>query len=174
MIDIDFKKWLLWNAGGAATAIAILAAFVLLIGADISKRADAIENQKQELALRLKATESLVSLRAGVDQAGRLFTALRDILPAKDQLLVLKKQLELFARNNKLGLGFTFENEILATDTAPGSNNFTMSGSGSYANLVNFLKAVENSKYFVAFNFFDLDLKDKDSQMIIKGKVFSQ
>ena len=174
MDDVDFKKWILWNAGGTAAAVIILAAFILLIGADISKRADTINNQKQELAVRLGAVESLVSLRAGADRADRLFKALQDILPAKDQLLDLRKQLEFFARNNQLGLGFSFENEIPATDAAPGSNNFTMSGDGAYSNFINFLKAIEKSKYFVAFNFFDLNFKDRDSQIIIKGKVFSQ
>ena len=170
----DFQKWLIWNVGGSTAAIAVLVILLLLLGSDISKRASAIRNERQGSAFRLQAVESLVLLRSGAGQAEKQKIILEDSLPDKDQLVGFSKQLESIAKNHQLGFGFSFESETAGSETAPGTNNFTMTLGGAYQNFLRFLKAVEDSKYFVAFDFFDINLKDKEYQIIIKGRVFSQ
>lgn len=173
-MDADFKKWLLWNAGGAAAGAVILIIFLLLLGNDLSRRVSLIQTERQQLAARLQSIESLISLRSGSDRAAKQQAILEKALPNKDQLIGFSKELEQLAKSNQLGFGFSFESETAGTETAPGKNNFTMTLGGSYPNVIRFLKATENSKYYITLNLVEINLKEKEYQTVMKGQVFSQ
>ena len=171
---MEFKQALVKNLGIAFAVIAALSLLLLLVGKDISGRAKKIQEQGRELSFRLQSLESLAALRSGSEKASKIFPVIRNFLPSRDQLVGFSKVLENFSKSNQLGFGFKFESETLPTETDPGINNFTLTSSGSYINFLRFLKATEDSEYFIGFNSFDLSKKDKDFQMLIKGKVFSQ
>ena len=171
---MEFKQALTRNLTIALTLIAALFLFLLLIGNDISGRVENIQNDRRELSFRLQSLESLAALRSGSEKADKLFATIQNFLPPRDQLVGFSKILENFARNNQLGFGFKFESEIPSAETAPGINNFILTSSGAYSNFLRFLKAAEDSKYSIGFTSFDILKKDKDFQMLIKGRVFSQ
>ena len=169
-----FKNWLLWNVGGGAAALAVLGIILLLIGADISRRAADIEVQRQSLSGRLQTLSSLVSLRSGSERAKDLLPKLQNSLPSKDQLIGFSKFLESIARTNQLSFNFSFLDEITSAENTPSANNFSMTLSGSYADFLRFLKAIEASQYYMGFNSFEVVSKGKGYEAVIRGKVFSQ
>lgn len=170
----DFKQWLIWNAGGGAAVLAVLFILILLIGGDISSRAGKIRAQRLDLEARLQSFNSLVSLRAGADRAGRLLPRLQDSLPSKDQLIGFSKYLEGQAKQNNLAPAFSFDSETPSAGAIPGINGFSLTLNGAYADYVRFLKAVESGKYFINFASMDISEKGNKFEILIKGKVFSQ
>jgi hypothetical protein len=172
---MEFKQQLLKNIGVIAAIILFLILFIVFLGNDISNRIQKIGEQKQAFAGRSQSIESFVSLRADALQAEKLSEKLQNALPTKDQLIGFSKVLEKMAKNNKLAFGFSFGNEISSAETAPGINEFTLTSGGVYANFIRFLKAVEESGYFVRFDFFDIAAKKgEEFEILAKGKVFSQ
>ncbi len=171
---MEFKQAIIRSLAVAFALIAALSLLLLLIGNDISARVKNIQSNRQELSFRLQSLESLASLRSGSERASKILETIQNFLPPRDQLVGFSKVLENFAKNNQLGFGFQFESERQSTETVPGINNFILTSSGGYSNFLRFLKAAEDSKYFIGFNSLDILKKDKDFQMLIKGSVFSQ
>lgn len=172
---MDFKRWLLVSGSISGGAILALSVLIFLTGKDISRRANTIFSQRQELTLQLRVFESLASLRSGAEQANKLLPYIQDILPVKERLIEFPKQLESAAKNNQLGFGFRFEAETKGSDKEPGTNGFVLTSYGSYQNFIRFLKFIENGKYFTGFDSFDLNRRAENNfEIIIKGKVFSQ
>ena len=170
----DFKSRLIKSSAlflGIAMAVAIL---IFLIGSDISSRAASINRQRQELSVRSRSLDVVAALRAEANKSDKILNYLETILPTRDQLISFSKTLERFAKNNQLGFGFAFTSETAASEKEPGSNSFLVTSRGIYPNFFSFLKSIENSNYFVNFNYFDLNKKDKDFEILMKGKVFSQ
>lgn len=171
---MEFKQWLLKNIGVAAGVSFILALLILFLGGDISNRVRKIKSQRRDLITRSQSIESLASLRADASRAEKLLESLQNALPTKDQLIGFSKTLEKFAKNNRLDFGFSFGAETPSTNAAPGANEFVLTSGGAYANFIRFLKAVEESDYFVSFNSFDISRKGERFEILAKGKVFSQ
>lgn len=169
-----FKKWLIWNLGGGAAALFVLGPMILMIGNDISGRAADIESQRQILASRFQAIDSLISLRAGSARAADLLPKLQNSIPSKDQLIGFSRFLESIARTNKLNFNFSFLDEIPAAENAPSTNNFMMTLSGSYPDFLGFLKEAEASQYFISFNSFEVVSKGPVFETVIKGNIFGQ
>ncbi len=170
----DFKQWIIWNAGGGAAVLAVLFILILSVGGDMSSRAGKIRMQRQDLEVRLQSFNSLISLRAGADRAGRLLPQLQNSLPSKDQLISFSKYLETQAKQNNLTFLFSFDSETPSTDSVPGINGFSMTLNGAYADYVRFLKSVEGGKYFINFGSMDISEKGNRFEILIKGKVFSR
>jgi len=170
----EFRQWLLKNGGIALAVILFLATLFLLLGRDIASRTAMIRKQRQDLLLRSQAINSLALLRSEGERAENTFKAIKDFLPTSDQLVSFSNVLENLAKSNQLGFGFTFNSEVPASESEPGINYFTLTSSGAYNNFLNFLKSVEKGKYFVGFDLIELNKKEKDFQILMKGKVFSQ
>ena len=172
---MEFRNWLIRNLSISGGVIALLIIAVLLAGNDLSRRADKIQNSRQELSVRLKSFNSLVALRANASEAAKITSVLQLALPAKDQLIGFSKVLEGYAKNNKLGFGFSFESETKAAEKIPATNSFTLTSSGPYSQFIRFLRALEGGAYSVGFDSFDLNRRaGEDFDILIKGKVFSQ
>jgi len=171
-----FKKKILVNAAITLAIILILAIGLIFSGRGISQRVAKIQSLRKELNTRLTALNSLTNLRQQSEKAKSFFGSLQTLLPTKDELINFPKELNGFAKTNKVEIGFSFGNETAPTDSQPGFTAFNLTLSGSYDNLVKFLKALEESKFFVGINSLDVT-RDSQSQKfsaLISGKVFSQ
>jgi len=171
---MEFKNWLIKNSIIAGAIILALILLIFFIKADISGRTAEIKSQRQDLTARLYSLESLTLLKADSKKAEALRANLENSLPTKDSVIGFTKTIENFAKSNGMGFGFAFESETLGTINSPSANNFTITSSGSFQNFLRFLKAMEQSKYYVNFSYLDLSQKAKEYSVIIKGRVFSQ
>lgn len=171
---MDFKKWLWRNSLASGIAAAALAAFTLLLGMDIEKRAELIRVQRRNLGLQLRSIESLALLRKDAGKADQLFQSLQNVLPSKDQLINFSKNLETIAKDNRLGFGFVFGAESAGKDNEPRVTHFTLTSSGPYSSLLRFLRAIEGGEYLVKINSVDIIEKGNSFEMILRGMVFSQ
>lgn len=171
-----FKNKLLVNIVITILIVAGLTALLVFIGRNINQKTDEISAIRRELSSRLNAIQSLANLRQQSAQAKANFSVLQTLLPTKDELVNVPKELNALAKARKVELGFAFGNEIAATDSEPGFTAFNMTLSSSYDNLVGFLKSLEKSRFFIAVDSLDVT-RDPQSQRLsalISGKVFSQ
>jgi Tfp pilus assembly protein PilO len=172
----DFRNWLLRYAGLYIGIAAGLIVLILFLGQDIATRAAQIRSQRQTLASRLGAFESLTALQVGSREARQISAELEKSLPEKDELIAFLPVLENFAKNNQLRIEqrLKFESEIPGEGMAPNSHSFIIGARGSYANFVRFLRNIEESGYFVSFSMIDLAQRDTDFEMRMNGRVFSR
>ncbi|OGY64345.1 MAG: hypothetical protein A3I24_01130 [Candidatus Harrisonbacteria bacterium RIFCSPLOWO2_02_FULL_41_13b] len=171
-----FKKKILVNAIITLAIIIVLAIGLFFAGRGINQKVIKIESLRKELNTRLTALNSLTNLRQQSEKAKSLFGSLQTLLPTKDELINFPKELNGFAKANKVEIGFSFGSETAPAENQPGFTAFNLTLSGSYDNLVKFLKAIEGSQFFVGINSLDVT-KDPQSQKfsaLISGKIFSQ
>lgn len=170
----NFQKLLLKNVGPYLGAIIILGIALILIGGNISEQTIKISQQRLDLATKTQSIKSLASLRTDYELAKPHFDLLQNILPSKDEMISFLKDLESFARKNQLDFGSSFGSEVVSTASEPGQINFRASIQGSYDGFLNFLKLVDQSRYFVNFSNLELTENINGFNIIVNGKVFSR
>jgi len=169
----NFKKRLLITIGIPLAVCLILVLALFFIGSNITKQAAQIEKLKGDLFNRQQLTQSLASLKQGSEQVQPYLTELENILPSQDQLLGFSRDIGIIAKQNKLNLNTTVGQEISESGDGLRQTDFTSTGQGTFDNFINFLKGLENSRYFIKLNTFDLTGQDGDFKMSMKGQVFS-
>lgn len=176
-MSTDYFKNKLWvNIAIVVLLAAGLSTLLIFIGRNISKKTNQILTIRQELKSRLNAIQSLANLRQQSEQARANFNALQTLLPTKDDLVNIPKEFNELAKTNKIELGFSFGNETATTDSEPGFTAFNLTLSGSYDNLVKFLKALEKNRFSISFDSLDVtqDPQNQRFSALISGKIFSQ
>ncbi len=152
----------------------VLAAVTAWLGFDSSRRVAAIENNKRELTFRSSASEALRVLKIGSEAVASERLFLDNILPPPDKIIDFPKDIQGLARINKVDPSFNFGEEVAGSETAPGQIAFSIIVKGGFNNLVNFIKALEQSRYLIRFDVYNLTVEDQNYQAMINGKVFSQ
>lgn len=144
------------------------------LGFDISRRVSSIQQNKKDLTFRSSASEALLFLKSAGEQAAvdRLF--LENLLPTQDKLIDFPKDLDGLARINRVDMDFNFGEEAPGGEATPGHIAFNIIVKGELNNILNFLRAMEGSRYLMEFNAYNLTVEGKNYQAMINGKVFSQ
>lgn len=170
-----FLRQLLKSNAAYAVIILVLIIFLFILRADINGRSGQIIQKKTDFAVRSQSVKSLSVLRSEYEKALPSFDFLENILPARDQAITFAKDLEGFAGKYRLEYGFTFGSEAKSTVSAPGSVDFRISMGGTYDNIINFLKNVDKSRYFIYFSSMDLSKAGGDSfTSVVTGSVFTR
>ncbi|MBI4193328.1 MAG: hypothetical protein HY536_01745 [Candidatus Colwellbacteria bacterium] len=169
------KRFYLVEVGIPAVVLVALLALAFLLRFDIARRASAIEELRSALAARAQAVETLAALRESAERARIYASVLGNILPTRDQLIGFPKEFELIAKKFDVRLSAAFGGETAATVSEPGSIEFSFSVRGSYADIVAFLAAAEQSRYIIAWSGFEF-LKEKGElyTATASGRVFTR
>ncbi len=170
---MGFKKRLIIIIGVPLGIILILIVSLFFLGSDISSRANQIKQLRENLTLRLQSTESLVSLRQDFKQAQEYSPALNNLLPTRDELVGFIHDLTMIAKQNELDFSSSLGQESPQTDKGLGQISFTITSQGKFDNFVNFLKTLENSRYFIKLNTLDVTRQDDNFKALMTGQVFS-
>jgi len=83
------KKQLILTAGLGALIILILGVVLIMLRADILKKADQINEIKKELGFRSTIIKSLSTMRGDINLIQPYVFGLDNVLPTKDQLINL-------------------------------------------------------------------------------------
>ncbi len=169
-----FKKSIWLNAGVGLGAAFIFSLVILWLAFDISKRTEAVQKIRQEIATRFKAVESLASLKKDEQRAKVERVFLEQALPIQDKLINFPKDVTSLAKKFKVDLGFSFGKEVASTESSAGYIGFTMTARASFNNWLDFVESLEKSQYLISFDSFNLSGGEDDFQSVINGKVFSQ
>lgn len=169
---MDFKKQLTISLILAFAVSAILIAALFFFGNDIVKRIGRVGQSRQELDLRIRSVENAASLHQDYSLVQSYAPELENVLIGRDRLLGFPRDLGIIARQSQIDLNASLGAES-SKDGALGATAFTLNGGGSLEGLINFLKRVETSRYFVRFNALDFGRRDDKFKLLITGQVFS-
>ncbi len=170
-----FKRKLFTHVGIAAGIIAILALFIFLLNHDINARVAKIEGFKKEVALRAQTIELLTGANSDLKRADALMLHMRNLLPNKDQLIDFPRELQRAAKNYAVDVGFSFGAESPASEKGPGIIKFTLTASGAYDNIVDFLKIIETHRYLISLDSVDVHRSSKeDYSLLTSGQIYTK
>lgn len=170
----SFKQTLLLRIISYAIVAVVLIVATILLSLDISRRLSLIKEVGKKLAFRFQSTETLANLKQSEDQAKRDLLFLESRLPIQDKLLSFPPEMAALAQKYGVTAKVVFSSETLGLEDQPGSQAFSLAADGSLNNWINFLEAMEKSRYLINFQSFNLAGKDDSLKTTINGKVFFQ
>jgi len=152
-----FRKRIIILIAVTLGSIAILSAMVLVLGKDIKERVDKITKNKSALLVRDLRIATLRNLSGQVDSVEKGFEVLAGILPEKDILINFPDAVRDMAIQTSVNHNFAFGTEQDSTQETSGTINFSLSLSGEFKNVVNFMKLFEDHPYVMSLG--DIDLR---------------
>ena len=144
-----FKKRLLTRLAILGGGIILLVLFIILLNVDINKRMAAIEESKALLASRDEAVSLLTHSQLDLERVENGISVLGRVLPNKDELINFPRELEGMANKYLLDIGFSFGVESAGVESRPNSISFTMTLSGAYEDITDFLEELEEHRYII-------------------------
>lgn len=147
-------------------------AVVLYLGLDIQKKTNAIAEVQGKISSHISQVSDINKLKSQEVEAQVDLLKLNNILPRRDSLFGVSKDLGAFAVTKNLAFGSKFGEEVSPKDGKPGFIKMEMNVEGSYDNIISFLKHIETSSYFI--NLFGLDLTRQKNGYVgaVNGEVF--
>jgi len=119
--------------------------------------------------------ESLASLRQSSGEIEGYITKIEGLLPEKDGLIDFPKQVENLARITQVSSVFNFQGEPIKPEGMVGFWTFTLSLTGDYVNIMNFVKEMEitpGGKFVVGIDSLKVQEFENSYKADIKGRVF--
>ncbi|MDP3697169.1 MAG: type 4a pilus biogenesis protein PilO [Candidatus Taylorbacteria bacterium] len=168
----SFKFRLVSNLSFALGIISTIAIAVFYLGFDISSKANVIHETRAKLFSRVVGITNLGKLKEQEKIAESAFLKLNSVLPKRDSLFAVSRDLNDFARVRGLSFGSKFGEEIAPKDGKPGFIRLEMNVTGNYTNIISFIKDVEASDYFVNLLNFEIVSQGVRFNAIINGEVF--
>ncbi len=133
-----------------------------------------IQEKRQALAFRSRVVEGETLLRSDLIRAQREGAFLDNILPAPDNLIDFPRDITIWANQNNVDVGFSFLRETESINQEPGYIPFLLTGAGQRQDIFNFIRTMENSRYFIQFNQYDLVSESGKFTLFINGQIFSR
>jgi len=157
----------------ALGVIGILVLGIVLFGVNISSSTAKIVAAREEIATRTISLQSLASLRADYTNKARAYlNVLHNIVPQKDELIDLSKDIQAIASADNLEYGFTFIGENQPTGSDLGFVKFNLRLGGTLPNLLSFLKNIQNFRYLVDIESATLYREESLMRMNLTGSVY--
>ena len=166
------KRQLTILIGIGSAIILILAVALFLVGLDINKKIAQINELRININSRFLTTENLSVSRFDMAKFQPYISSLDLFSPNKDQLINLSREFNTIAFQNKVNFSSSFTGESPVSKTDLNWIGLNMNIGGNFNDIINFMKAVENSRYSIKLNSLDIRQKDNQFKSQLNGKVF--
>jgi hypothetical protein len=170
----DYKKSFYINIGVILTVVALFVLFFILLRLNILREASIISDIKLKKAFVSESAENLSSLVKDWAIVKNYSQQVSLLVPSKDDLVALSKDINAIARQDNVSLSFNFGSESNPTGAgALGSISFTATADGSMANVLAFLKDIENKYYALKANVLELSRPSSGlTRLSLNGQIF--
>ena len=160
----------------AVSGIIIIALSVgmLFFGSNIKKFSAKLENSKGELNSRGRAVGRLAELRRSKEEVETPYlTILYNLIPKKDELINISKEIQSLADAEQLTFGFSFTGETQGDENGLGSVRFFINEKGSSKEKVlGFIEALKNFQRLLTLEEISWSESREKTQATVKGSVF--
>lgn len=154
----------------AAVALVFLVGLIYL-SFDISDNVEKIAGLRSDLTYNSQITHSLSQLRADFNSVQPYLNTLDRILSNRDQLIKFGSDVNTLAAQNAVNITSSFSSESKNIGGLS-SIDEKMTAEGSFENFIDYLEALENSRYSVKFNVIDFYRNGDRVKTEMSGRVF--
>lgn len=168
----DFKKRLTLNIGLTTSILLVIIGLVVLLGKDIRDKGEIIFLSHSELTAKLQAVRDLAKLREVAKTVVPARQFLDKALPKRDGLFGLPREFERMAADKKVGFSFKFGQESRPDSTQPNKIAFEMTAQGTYNDLLEFVRSVEQSPYYINIAKLDVTRTGEKFNATIGGEIY--
>ena len=173
--NLNFRQKIYFNIGWIAAVVIILLGAHSWLMLSVSDVAGQIQEKRKSLMASLRIFDNENLLKAELIKAERESLFLDNIFPVSDNLIEFPRDISVWASQNNITVGFSFVKETPATETEPGYTSFILAGKGSLSNILNFLRSIENSRYLIQYNQYDIIAENSNVYtLLINGQIFSR
>lgn len=169
----EFKKRIIIQVAITFGAIALIAFLIFYVSANITRLEGEITLRRTDVAFRSRALTNLNELKRDEIKAVQYINPLKNALPSKVGLFVFQDEVKRMARDKGLSVELKFVGE--EEGTGVGKAKFSLEVNGDYQKIREFIKDLEDSRYFTRFEQFETFSQGANTaayQMKISGMVF--
>lgn len=166
----DFKSRLTINIAVALGILVVLLTALLLVSRDVQTVSTSIKTAKSDLKTRVQQLNDLARLREEAKQAEPNLAKLEAVIPDRDELFSVRRELEQLAGKNNLAINFAFGNENPKENNL-GNINFELKLQGGDFSIRSFVGEIESSYPFVRITALDMVRQDNDFSATVKGQI---
>jgi hypothetical protein len=168
----DFKEQLIRNLIILAGAILLFVIFFYLIRLNIIHESDAINSLRSKKMSLLNTTEELSYLVKEQQVAQKYQTSVSDLIPTRDNLVILSKDLQKLAKSRNLIFDFNYGKERDAQAQGLNSISFSFSLEGSIGTINEFLKDIESKYFSIKISNLNIESSDKfGNKVSVSGDI---
>lgn len=169
----SFRKRILIELAIAGILIIALAGGLLFFGTRISSLSADIALDREELARRSALVGGVAALKAVSHGKVEQYTnMLSNIVPRKDQLINLSRDLQSLATQSELEYSFSFSSETPPGGANLGAVAFRLTLRGELTRLFRFVETFRQFRYLAALDGFSVERKAGGAEMVTQGRVF--
>ncbi len=171
-----FKKRVVKEALIALSIVMALLIILVFLGFRISKLTATISKNIQNVLDRSASIKLLAVLQNQYgDKGKRYLEILHNVVPPKDSLIDLQKDLQSLAAQENVGFGFTFLGETPASFPTLGNVSYRLNIQGNNLNtLLGFLRRLSDFHYINSVDSVSINQQDANMQMVVKGEVYDR
>ncbi len=152
----EFRTRLIVNLTATLGILVVLTGLILYLRSDINAKADSISSIRGDLLSRTELLESLNSLRQNAKDVAAMTSKLQSVLPTRDSLFSVQRDFQGMALKNNLGFSSQFGSESAETPSSAGKIRLEMAVQGGYNGILEFIKGIDASAYFISIVSMDL------------------
>jgi len=171
-MERSFKLRLISTLSFTLGTILIIGIVVFYLGFDISRKGTLILSTNTKLLQARNNISDLAKLKEQEKEADIALFKLNNALPKRDSLFSVSRDLEDLAKRRSLSFGSKFKEEVSATNTQPGYIGIDMNLSGSYNDLVAFIRDLDVGSYSINVVSFDIVRQGSGFSGLITGELF--
>ena len=143
------------------------------LGKEIKDKAQQIQDQRTEIESRINSISRLAELSATAKEAEPALNELNSLLPQRVELVAFPRYIGTLASGSNVGEYFNFVGtDVDPTDTEAGHSSFTLSITGSYANILIFLEKLEKGRFVIRITNLDVVSGSDSFKADIQGFIF--
>jgi hypothetical protein len=176
----DFKKHVLRSGIIIVVMLVLFGGFIFLFHANIAHQLVFIQELSTQRNLYLQSSQGLAVLTKDWNTAQLYKNQVQMLIPKKDDIVLLSKELQARALKKNISLTFSFnaagEVETGSDKSKVGSIGFSSTLEGNNQDILTFLDEIERSYYALQIQSFDLMAgvgnNTSLSRFFVTGKVF--
>jgi hypothetical protein len=154
----DFKKSLLRNSIIIGVVIVISGVFLFLLRANITHQLSVISDLSKRRTMYLESSQGLATLIRQWEEAQQYTNQLFKLVPKKDEIALLSKELQSLAQEKNISLSFSFGSDEPVKSEKEGisSIGFSATFEGKKTDILNLINSIEEKYYALRIQSFNI------------------
>lgn len=167
------KKGYIIELGISAALCVLLVGGLLFFSSSIKSLARKIESARQELGRRWGILVTVSELKSSYSKDVEGYVkVMESIVPEKDKLIDLPKEIQSLAARQNLEFGFAITGETPAAPPAFGAVHMNLNLKGKASDLLRFLETLQTFRYLTVIDTVSYSRESEKVALIVRGKVF--